>query len=52
LTGQDGRCPEGLWDLVHFTAAGVAHPVLQAYIDGDDFEFVQPPVSAASLAAA
>ena len=52
LTGQGGRCPEDLWALVHFTAAGVAHAALQAYIDGDDFEFEQPPVSAASLVAA
>ena len=49
LPSQDGRCPEGLWELVHFTGAGVAHPALQAYLCGDDFEFVQPPVSAASL---
>jgi RES domain-containing protein len=52
LTGQDGRCPETLWDHVHFLAAGVAHPALQAYIDGADFELVQPPVSAASPAVA
>jgi hypothetical protein len=51
LVSQDGRCPEGLWDLVHHRAAGAAHPALAAWRNGEDFVFEEPEVSTASLAA-
>jgi hypothetical protein len=51
LAAQDGRCPEGLWDLVHYRSAGTAHPAFEAWRNGDDYVFVEPDVSSASLAA-
>jgi hypothetical protein len=51
LASQDGRCPEGLWDLVHYRASGTAHAVLEAWRSGDDFMFQEPEVSTAPLAA-
>lgn len=48
MTSQDGRAPEGLWQLVHFIGAGVMHPALRAFLDGDAFQFEQPPVTAAT----
>ncbi len=51
LASQDGRCPEGLWDLVHYRSAGTTHPALQAWRDGEQLAFEEPPVSTASLAA-
>jgi RES domain len=50
LTSQDGRCPEGLWELVHYRAAGSNHPGFDAWKRGDVFEFVEPRVSATSFA--
>ena len=50
LTSQDGRCPEGLWDRVHFIGAGTRHAALEAWERGDDFEFEEPAVSASTLA--
>jgi RES domain-containing protein len=51
LASQDGRCPEGLWDLVHHRAGGTKHPALEAWENGDDYVFAEPEVSTASLAA-
>jgi len=51
LASQDGRCPEGLWDLVHYRATLTKHAALEAWENGDDFLFEEPPVSTASLAA-
>ena len=51
LTSQDGRCPEGLWDLVHYRQAGTKHPALEAWESGQEFVFEEPEVSTASLAA-
>ena len=51
LASQDGRCPEGLWDLVHYRRAGAPHPAWQAWRDGEEFTFEEPPVSPAPLAA-
>jgi hypothetical protein len=51
LTSQDGRCPEGLWDLVHYRGTRRMHAGLEAWENGDDFMFEEPPVSTASLAA-
>jgi hypothetical protein len=51
LASQDGRCPEGLWDLVHYRATRRKHAGLEAWEDGDDFMFEEPQVSTSSLAA-
>jgi RES domain len=50
MTSQDGRCPEGLWELVHYRAAGIEHPALNAWEQGDTYVFEEPEVSAATLA--
>jgi hypothetical protein len=46
---QDGRCPEGLWDLVHFRDTATTHPALDSWRSGDDFEFAEPLVSLGAL---
>jgi len=51
LASQDSRCPEGLWELVHYRNAGTKHPALVAWEQGDDYVFEEPEVSMASLAA-
>jgi RES domain-containing protein len=51
LAAQDGRCPEGLWTVVHYRDAGTPHPALDAWLSGDEFLFEEPPVTGASLAA-
>lgn len=50
MTEQDGRCPEGLWDLVHYRGARVRHAGLEAWERGVAFAFDEPEVSAATLA--
>jgi RES domain-containing protein len=50
LAAQDGRCPEGLWRLVHYRDARTPHPALEAWRAGDEFEFTEPEVTAATLA--
>ena len=50
MTAQDGRCPEGLWELVHYRASGAKHPALDAWERGEAFAFEEPGVSAATLA--
>jgi RES domain len=50
MTSQDGRCPEGLWEMVHYRAAGTKHAGLRAWEQGDTFEFEEPEVSAVTLA--
>jgi hypothetical protein len=50
LTSQDGRCPEGLWDLVRYRASGTRHPALEAWENGRDLAFEEPQVTTASLA--
>lgn len=49
LAAQDGRCPEGLWELVHPRAARRPHPALRAWRDGEPFAFEEPAVSTATL---
>lgn len=49
ITSQDGRCPEGLWQSVHYLGTGTRHPGLDAWARGDIFEFTEPEVSAATL---
>jgi hypothetical protein len=51
LTSQDGRCPEGLWELVHYRETGTIHAALEAWQDGEELIFDEPEVSTASLAA-
>lgn len=51
LTSQDGRCPEGLWDVVHYRQAGTKHAAFEAWENGQEFVFEEPEVSTASLAA-
>jgi hypothetical protein len=51
LAAQDGRCPEGLWELVHYRATGTPHAAFSAWSLGDGFVFQEPAVTAASLAA-
>jgi hypothetical protein len=51
LASQDGRCPEGLWGLVHYRATRRKHAGLEAWEDGNDFMFEEPQVSTSSLAA-
>lgn len=50
LVSRGGRCPEGLWGSVHHLSAAKPHSGLQAFEDGNDFAFTQPPVTATSLA--
>jgi len=51
LTSQDGRCPEGLWDVVHYRQAGTKHAALEAWERSQEFVFEEPEVSTAPLAA-
>ena len=51
LASQGGRCPEGLWDVVHFTGAETRHAALDAWQQGEDVTFVELEVTAESLAA-
>ena len=50
MASQEGRCPEALWEGVHYRAASTKHPGLDAWERGDTFEFEEPEVSAATLA--
>jgi hypothetical protein len=52
LASQDGRCPDGLWDLVHYRATRTRHAALEAWERGEDFVFEEPPVTPSSLARA
>jgi hypothetical protein len=49
LAAQDGRCPEGLWELVNYRRIGEPHPALEAWRHGEEFTFEEPEVSTASL---
>jgi hypothetical protein len=51
LTAQDGRCPEGLWERVHYRAARTRHAALEAWERGEPFSFEEPAVTTATLAA-
>lgn len=51
MAAQDGRCPDGLWDLVHYRGAQTAHPALDAWSNGDEYVFEEPPVDPSALAA-
>jgi RES domain-containing protein len=49
LLQQDGRAPEGLWELVHHRGGGRRHQALRAFRAGTVHRFAQPPVTAAGL---
>lgn len=49
MVAQDGRCPDGLWNLVHYRGTPTIHPALDAWQSGEVFELVEPPVSFESL---
>jgi hypothetical protein len=51
LAAQDGRCPEGLWELVHYRAVRTPHAAFAAWSHGDEFVFRERAVTMASLAA-
>jgi RES domain len=50
MASQDGRCPDGLWELVHYRETDTKHAALEAWETGEDFLFVEPEVSADTLA--
>ena len=51
MAAQDGRCPDGLWELVHYRGVGTPHPALDEWRSGDEFIFDEPFVTAGALAA-
>jgi RES domain len=50
VTSQDGRCPDGLWEAVHYWAAPTKHPGLATWERGEPFAFEEPAVSSATPA--
>jgi RES domain-containing protein len=44
MAAQEGRCPDGLWDLVHHLGSPSVHPGLDAWHRGNEYEFAEPPV--------
>jgi hypothetical protein len=50
LLAQHGRCPENLWNHVHFRGPGTSHAALEAWQAGDDYVFEQPEVTKDTLA--
>jgi hypothetical protein len=50
LAAQDGRCPEDLWELVHYRDAAGEHPAYAAWSAGDEYVFEEPAVTTATLA--
>src|SRR4051794_10014699 len=51
LASQDGRCPEGLWNHVHYRGAGTPHAGFDAWSRDDEYIFEEPAVTTASLSA-
>jgi hypothetical protein len=49
LASQDGRCPDGLWDLVQYRASGMRHAALEAWEAGRELLFEEPEVSHTNL---
>lgn len=52
MAAQDGRCPEDLWNLVHYQGAQTPQAEYQAWLDGEEFAFEEPTVTPGSLALA
>jgi len=44
IASQDGRCPDGLWDHVHYRAASTKHAALDAWERHEAFRFEEPEV--------
>jgi len=42
LAAEDGRAPRGFVDVVHQRAAPTPHAELDAWTDGEPFEFIEP----------
>jgi hypothetical protein len=51
LAAQDGRCPEGLWELAHYREARTPHAAFAAWSRGEGFVFPEPEETTALLAA-
>jgi RES domain-containing protein len=51
MAAQDGRCPESLWELVHYEGVETPHPALEAWRAGEEFVFREPEVDPAILVA-
>jgi hypothetical protein len=49
MAAQHGRCPEDLWQSVHYQGSTRRHAELAAFLAGDDFAFDQPAVTAVGL---
>ena len=45
MAAQDGRCPNGLWDLVYHRDSAREHAALEAWQAGEEFVFSEPPVT-------
>jgi RES domain-containing protein len=48
MAAQEGRCPDGLWDLVHHSGSPNVHAALDAWHRGDQYAFAEPPVVASA----
>jgi RES domain-containing protein len=52
MAAQDGRCPEGLWDLVHYRDTPTPHPALAAWQDGEEeLQFEEPSIDVDAITA-
>lgn len=49
LAAQEGRCPDGLWHRVHYRGAGVVHPALEAWAEGEEYCFDEPVITLGSF---
>ena len=49
MAAQDGRCPDGLWDLVHHRCSPRMHAALHAWHAGDAYAFEEPRVTLAAV---
>jgi hypothetical protein len=45
MAAQDGRCPNGLWDLVYHRGSAREHAALEAWQAGESFDFNEPSVA-------
>jgi len=49
LVARDGRCPERLWEHVHYKNSATRHAELDAWLNDEEYIFEQPLVDMASL---
>jgi len=45
MAAQDGRCPDGLWQAVHYRGAETPHPAFDAWRQADEYVFEEPLVA-------